>query len=63
MKEIRVIYDNTTKQIKFVFEGGTYKTDTLYSAIQDSADNCKAALTAIGISDLSKIDEYINNLK
>ena len=58
MEMIRVIYDNTEKVIKYVFDAGEYYTQTPYSAIQDTADNVKIMLQALGI-DTTPIDDYL----
>lgn len=58
MRELRIVYDATNKVIKYVFEAGTYNTATPYQAIQDTVDNCKTMLTALGI-DTTPIDDYL----
>ena len=61
METIRVIYNDSTKKIIEIFEGGTYNTATNYDAVQDTPNNCKIMLSALGFTEpeLQKIDDFL----
>lgn len=58
---IRVIYNIEEKRIIDVVQAEGTATYTPYAIIQDSAENCKLALQALGI-DTSLIDVYMNGI-
>jgi len=58
--EIRVIYNDDTKKIIDVVPAEGTATQTPQSIIQDTPENCKIALTALGI-DTTPIDDLLTD--
>jgi len=56
--EIRVIYNDETKTIIDVVPAEGTATQTPQSIIQDTPENCKTALNALGI-DTAPIDVFL----